>query len=395
MRILFVALADNLKTARWIDQLTDTGWDIHLFAAEGWNPLHPDLHDLTVHNSGLWRIEGIRESVRLAGRWPWRRGAWSLYRWRQRLGWERRSHIRLARVIARLKPDVVHSIEMQRSGYLTLAARRLTAAAFPPWIYTCWGSDLYHFHSDPRHGPRIREVLASCTHLMTDCDRDTAMARDLGFTGDVLGVFPGGGGYPVECMAAFRAVGPARNRRMLIVKGYQNVNYGGRALIALQAVHLCADVLRDCPVLIYHASDSVRVVAEHIRRVSGLDITVAPELPHRELLASMGKARVHLAVSTTDGTPNAMLEAMVLGALPVQSDTVSTGEWIQHGVNGLLTPPEDADAIAGQLRRALTDDGLVDRADAHNAQMARQRLDRVTISRAVRAAYESVARVTT
>ena len=31
MRILFVAMADSVHTARWISQIDDQGWDIHLY----------------------------------------------------------------------------------------------------------------------------------------------------------------------------------------------------------------------------------------------------------------------------------------------------------------------------------------------------------------------------
>src|SRR5207244_623486 len=47
MRVLFVAMAHSVHTARWIAQLRGRGWDLHLFPVESAR-LHPELHDVTL-----------------------------------------------------------------------------------------------------------------------------------------------------------------------------------------------------------------------------------------------------------------------------------------------------------------------------------------------------------
>jgi glycosyltransferase involved in cell wall biosynthesis len=86
-----------------------------------------------------------------------------------------------------------------------------------------------------------------------------------------------------------------------------------------------------------------------------------------------------------------MLEAMVMGALPIQSDTISTAEWINHGENGLLVPPEEPEAIADAIRRAVSDDDLVNRAAELNFEVAQKRLDQEVIRPQVIQLYEKVA----
>lgn len=393
MRILFVALSDSITTARWIDQLHGTGWDLHLFAAEQRWDHHPGLHDLTLHGAGLWRPDGLDPGVRVAGLWPFHRGAYRAHRVLCRFGVRGRDRARgLAAVIRRVKPDLVHTLEMQRAGYLMFAACRHLGAKRPAWIYSCWGSDIFHFRNDPEHLDRIEQVLGSCDYLMADCQRDTRLAVEMGFSGDVLGVFPGGGGLPLSSLGRYRVPGAISGRRTIAVKGYQNEMWGGRALVALQTVHRCADALRDYDVVVYSATPVVKSVAEHIRAVSGLSITCLDRVPHEEIFALMGRARVALAVGTTDGTPNSLLEAMALGAFPVQSDTVSTGEWITDGVNGFLVPPEEPAAIEVALRRALDDDPLVDQAAEVNRQLVAEKVDREAVRRQVVSAYESVLR---
>jgi glycosyltransferase involved in cell wall biosynthesis len=106
----------------------------------------------------------------------------------------------------------------------------------------------------------------------------------------------------------------------------------------------------------------------------------------------MGRARVAMGINVSDGTPNAMLEAMVMGALPLQSDTGSTAEWITDGVNGLLVSSEDPGAIEAALRRGLTDDDLVDRAAVNNARLVEERIAMSEITPKVVDAYKKVMR---
>jgi len=56
-----------------------------------------------------------------------------------------------------------------------------------------------------------------------------------------------------------------------------------------------------------------------------------------------------------EGMPNALIEAMAGGAPVISTTTAGIPELIEHGVTGLLVPPEDAQALAAAMRELLTD----------------------------------------
>lgn len=297
--------------------------------------------------------------------------------------------VRLAHVLTRIRPDIIHSLGMHRAGYLTAEAMApLPLAQRPRWIYSCWGSDLFCTGRMPEHAERTRRVMAAVDYLVTDCRRDLDLASDFGFRGTVLGVWPGGGGYDLEAVEKRRARVRPSHRRTIALKGYHDL--AGRALVALEAVHRCADVLAGYEVALYSASDRVRCVAERVAQVTGLALRVVPRVPHADMLDLMAASRVAIAASVSDGTPNSMLEAMLHGAFPIQSDVGSTREWIEHGVNGFLVPAEDTSAIEGALREALRRDDLVDRAADVNARMGAERLDRRRVQTGVLDMYRRV-----
>jgi glycosyltransferase involved in cell wall biosynthesis len=81
----------------------------------------------------------------------------------------------------------------------------------------------------------------------------------------------------------------------------------------------------------------------------------------------------------------------VMGAFPVQSNTGCLTELVNDGETALIVPPEDPAEIAAAIRRALSDDALVDRAAELNARLAAERLDYQVIQPRVVEMYERIA----
>lgn len=390
MKILFVAMANSVHTAGWVNQLVDTGWDIHVFdAMEG--SLTPELKGATIYtfnhpaesSCNVKKVHSILPLPRGIGFLSSRSKLLSRFLIPSRVA-------SLARLIQRLKPDIIHSLEMQHESYpLFEVSRKLGRKFAMPWIYSSWGSDLYLFSEQPEHKERIKEVLNTCDYYIADCQRDVEIAARLGFKGEVLGVFPGPGGFDIADMQRWIQPGRVSKRTKIAVKGYSG--WAGRAIVALHALQLCADVLRGYTVAVYSANDEVEHVARYISRVTDISFEILPHSPREKIVKLMGSSRLAIGMSISDGTPNSMLDAMVMGAFPIQSDTVSTAEWITHGENGFLVPPEDHEALVDAIRRALSDDELVEKAAEYNTHITAERLDCSVIKPKVIAMYKKVA----
>ena len=112
-------------------------------------------------------------------------------------------------------------------------------------------------------------------------------------------------------------------------------------------------------------------------RASGkLDISVIDYAPHEKLLRIFGRARIYLGISISDGVSTSMLEAMVMGAFPIQTDTSCCDEWYVDGEGGFIIPHDDLDVVRDRVCRALRDDDLVDRAAEINWRTVAGKLDR-------------------
>jgi glycosyltransferase involved in cell wall biosynthesis len=289
-----------------------------------------------------------------------------------------------------LKPDVVHSMEIQRAGYLTSAARAKLGSRFPTWVVSNWGSDIYLFGRLSEHQEKIRAVMSACDYYHTECHRDIALAKQFGFKGEVMPVFPVTGGFDLEQARQLRQPGPTSARRLIALKGYQGWAY--RGLVGLRAIELCADVLKEkgYRIAIYLASQDVKIAAELLAKSSGLPIDIVPRVPHEEMLRLHGRSRVSIGLSISDALSTSALEALVMGSFPIQSNTSCLGELLRDGESGMLVHPEDPEAVAAALRRAVTDDELVDRAAEINARIAAEYLDQSVVRPQVVQMYESI-----
>jgi glycosyltransferase involved in cell wall biosynthesis len=304
--------------------------------------------------------------------------------WSSRAAW-------LARVIGWLKPDIVHSLEFQQAGYLTLKARSIYKERFPPWVVSNWGSDIYLYGPLSEHVDKIKGILAACDYYACECQRDIDLARQYGFTQTALPVLPVAGGFQVEHLKQYRKPGPASARRVIALKGYQH--WAGRALVGLRALQLCADQIKagGYTVAVYLADYDVRIAAERMALQTGISLEILPPAAHEEVLRLHGRSRVSIGLSISDGLSTSALEAMVMGAFPVQSNTSCLTELVKDGETALMVPAEDPPEVAAAIRRALSDDAMVDRAAEINTRLAAERLDCSVIQPQVIEMYERIA----
>lgn len=390
LRVLHVGRIDSIHLVKHLELLQGLGWEQHLVSSLRGAAPHAELRGVVLH--ALEATSALRGAVRRAGgevlrRLPNVTRALGVPPPAPALPPAPEPERRLAGLIRELSPDLVVSHELQAAGYLTLAARALLPA-FPRWAVSCWGIDLHLYGRLPEHRARLAELLAAADDFLCDSERDVRLARELGFRGRLLPVTPVACGYDVEASQAHRAPGPPSARRLVLLKGYQH--WAGRALVGLRALARAPELLAGRRLVVYSAHPDVALAARLLAADTGVEVELPGAMPREAMLRLHGQARVSVGLSISDGVPQTFLEALLLGALPIQSWTSTADEWIEDGATGLLVPPEEPAAVAAALRRALEDDALVDAAAVRNLETARRRLDRPAIRARLHAALREV-----
>lgn len=290
----------------------------------------------------------------------------------------------LENIIEAVKPDVIHSFEMQSCSYPIVS----TIKKFPEikWIYSCWGNDLFYYQEIESHKKKIKNVLSRVDYIHTDCERDFELAKRLGFKGKHLGVIPGGTGYNIEKLNEFYL--PIAERKIILVKGYEHLF--GRGLNIIKALQKINYKLQDFEIVIFGAHASVvKYVSENNLNFKVFD---RHGLSHEELIMLMGKSLIYIGNSISDGMPNTLLEAIVMGAFPLQSNPGNvTAEIINDGENGfLIEDPENIQMISEVISKAIEDKNLHFSAAIKNASIAREKLDYSLNQEKVIAIYQNI-----
>lgn len=369
MRILFVAMQNSVHTAGWIEQILDQGWDLH-FAPSGVGHLRQELQGKSITYHGpetLSQLITYKRAMKVLKFLRVPSGKHLFPKLMSRLEVPI-SSMHLAEVIQRVQPDVVHSMETQSAGYNVLEVKKILGGKMPLWIHSNWGSDLYLYHRLPNHKPKLEQILASCDYYYAECERDFGLARQLGFKGISFPLRSMAGGIRLDKIEPARSPLPPSQRKYILLKGYQN--WAGRALNGLQAIELCADIIRErgYKLMIQLADPDVVIAAQVLANDEGIPLEILPRGTHAESLKRIGMARVHIGLSISEGLSTSCLESMALGTFPIQSNTSCLNTMLQDGVDGFLVPHWDPHAIADALHQALTNDQLVDEASINNQQ---------------------------
>ena len=374
-KVLLVAMADSIHTARWLEQFRDAEIKFMLFPSSPHRRVHPRIDRMLEADSG----------VNLTLSWGLR--LFSLPLWLvDRFVDNRLRGLLLRRMLRCEQPEIVHAMETQGAGYVMRRALRKSTAK-PRVMLTIWGSDLFWFRQFPRHRRKLKETLNLVDDLALECSRDVAIARDLGYKGHVMPPFPITGGYDVEALSQIASAVSTSKRKVILVKGH--TRFVGRADLALKALEQVRDLLDGYKIVVYSADPKARRVSRKLSTQYSLDISLHKRgsLTHDEVINLFSQARIYLGISLSDGLPNSLQEAMVLGAFPIQTNTSCADEWIVDGKSGFIVDPHNLASIVSALRKALESDALVDAAATLNLATSHQRLSVGFVSKLVQSFY--------
>jgi glycosyltransferase involved in cell wall biosynthesis len=391
-RILFICNANSTHAQGWINLLQDSPFEVRVFTTRlssvdfGWAPdwnfatyvtIQPEINPKIQRGQVFWLLPGATRIKPVSN--------WLDSRFNLTVRY-------LRRTINTWKPDIIHSLSMDKAGKLArLALQGISTENRPKWVVSSYGNDICLDLFDAGKSENIKSILAECDGFIADCERDRQLAVSAGLKPGKLALdraVPGPGGLDLDGFARLRHALPAARRLILVPKAFER-EHANRTLVILEAFRILGnEFLKDYDIHFNMCSGNVKAYLRQMPDWLQERVHCHGMLPQDELFAQMGQARVVIAPSLIDGTPNVMLEAMAAGALPILSPIDSIREWITDGENGLLAHALYPDQVAAAVRRALLDDELFEKAQRLNWEIVCQRADRRVVRREVLEYYQ-------
>jgi len=374
-KILIVAMADSVHTARWLRQFDSDEIEFVLFPSTPHRRVHPLI---------LQHMSQRLTSTLKISKWM-KLGALPIGVFDLILNNFFRAKL-LAREIDSFQPDFVHVMETQHSGYLTDRALARVKKK-PKIVLSIWGSDLFWFQRFTSHKSRIKSILKKVDYLITECHRDEELAKRLGFLGSCIYGLPASGGFSLKEAEGTESYVAPSLRKTIAIKGYSGfVGLGPMALKTLKSV---SHLLSDYSIVVFSANWKTRLIAQIVRLQTGLQIEI--RMKHSQTPAEMRSlflnSRIVIGMSKSDGLPATIKEAAFFGAFPVQTDTSCAGEWFENGVSVLLVSADLSESLEQALIRSLKDDRLVDTAARINFEIAKSRMNSESVRSKISALY--------
>jgi glycosyltransferase involved in cell wall biosynthesis len=373
--VLVVCMLDSIHSARWLTQFKDQNIDFKLFPSTPNRKIHPKIKLLIDKQN----VTHAKFSLNVLLKY------FSVPIWF--LGFATRltiPAILLKRLAIKSRVTQIHAIELNHAGYIVNRAHKLGLPSEIKIIATNWGSDIYWFQRFPRHEKKLKELMEITDLYTAECTRDLNLASEFGFSGKFGEVLPNAGGFD---LAQIREQKTATSlRQSIVIKGYES--FVGRASIALEAVGSLSQLVKEYEIHVYSANRKTINKANRLKRNLGLNIHTYPKksLSHSQVLELFKKSRVYIGVSLSDAISTSLLEAMVSGTYPIQTNTSCANEWITNGVSGSIVPP-DVEEVAKAIESALTNDELVDSATEINLETAFEKLDDAIIQKKLASFY--------
>ena len=354
MHILLVADGRSPITRSWISALQPLGWQISLISTFPWSPINGaalaavlpvafaryagsqagTTAPAAARKGLVSRIRPLAQKVRYA------LGPWTLL-------WYRR---RFRQLVNQLHPDLVHALRIPFEGML--------ASSTPlgiPLIVSTWGNDLtLHAPASPRMSTLTRQTLLRADALMSDTKRDALLVQQWGFDpAKPILVVPGNGGLDLAAMQKTVAgIKRADPPQIIDPRGLRSYV---RTDIFFQAIPLVLAKYPDVR-FVCTSMQGQKEALDWVKKLGiAANVTLLPLLTQAQLWQEFARSTLSVSLSTHDGTPNTLLEAMALGCLPICGDIESIHEWIEPGENGLLVAADDLKAVANALLRGLED----------------------------------------
>lgn len=278
---------------------------------------------------------------------------------------------RIAREIRAFRPDVL-IVQGAEDTALALFARRLARSNVPI---------VFDVHGDWRHNTRVygspgRRMLSPAADALANLGvRKADAVRTVSeFT---TGLVRSRGVEPIATFPAYMDLAPFTETRPLPFPEPARAVFIG-VLERYKAVDVLAEAWRVTAAKLPGAQ--LHIVGEG--RLEGLvrslvadpqlGVSWTPRLTTVEIARALDAATLLVLPSRGEGMGRVLVEAFCRGRPVIGTSSGGIPDLVQDGVNGLLVPVEDADALAQALARLLSDRDLAARlgAGAHDASAA-------------------------
>jgi glycosyltransferase involved in cell wall biosynthesis len=306
--------------------------------------------------------------------------------------------LKLKNLILEIKPHVLHSHFAHVYGWYG------AFSGFKPFLITAWGSDIYFLL---RRRCITKEKLYTQyalrkANIITGDSKDLLEASiQLGAKREKTRLIQ----FGVDSNLFRPHLNSSAWRSNLNIEEHEKVVFSPRQMtdvynidVIIKAFYKVQAKCSEKVILLlknYLNTEDAPYINEMKRLICDLGISekvrFVGKIPYSEMPFLYNLADVVVSISSSDGTPMSVLEAMACGSPLVVSNLPSLREWIKHDWNGYIVSPKDEIAVGDAILHSLqmNPQELVDQS-AVNRKIIFERADHIKNMEQVEDIYKSL-----
>ncbi|MFC1628602.1 glycosyltransferase [Gemmatimonadota bacterium] len=270
------------------------------------------------------------------------------------------------RIVRGLKPDLVVAIYL--TGYGFLGAMCNTH----PFVVMALGSDVL---ITPDQSPSYRTITAitlkRADGIISVADHITERLLNLGVDPEVVLTNPIGVDTDI-----FRQPEPGNPKEGGLIVSTRTLEPQYNVEQLIECLPVLTGLKPDARIIIIGGGTQYDTFLERIRDMpAALPVNMLGWVALPVLVDVLQRGQVFVSLSTTDGAPVSLFEAMACGCFPVVTDIPANRFWIEDGKNGFLIPVGESKRLAERISEALDSEDLMLRAQSLNRELIREKLE--------------------
>lgn len=370
MKICYISSVRSSHAAKWSEYFVKRGHQVHLISVHG-----PALDGATLEMPKViphYFPQFSSQKLRLAFTFLF-------------------GGILTRRIVNRIKPDVLHAIELSEGFCGALSG-------FHPFVMTPIGSELLVY------ARKYLIVRLVSRYIFRKADVVTINSVPLKEASIALGATEDRS-YMIQWGVDFTQFNPQVDRGRVRDKyGLGNSPLilsprGFRTLMNIETIIRCIpEVLREVPsakFMFVYAFGNIEVKMKKLAVDLGISdsIIFVGHVDYKEMPYYCTAADVCVSVPSSDSSPRSVYEAMACGIPPVISNLSWTKDFITPEQNAVLVPARDYQALAAAILRLLRDKELRERIKEANLKLVDERVDYHKHMATMESIYQSLCRV--
>ncbi len=226
----------------------------------------------------------------------------------------------LLKIINKYKPNIIHALEFQHSGYLLIDIyKKINYENYKIFISN-YGSDTYYFGKISKHNKKITKLLSFSDLCISESKRDIKTIKKIN-PKIKQKMIPNSGGFKKQLKYL-----KTSSRKCVVIKGYNS--QFGRLNLILTYLKKNKNIFKKIPLYFYSVDRITQFILN--LKLYNFDYTVIANSNKSDLMKFFSKSKIYIGASISDGMSTSALDAVNHRTLPLQSDSSSINEIVDN-----------------------------------------------------------------